>query len=82
MQIPGEIPFKMGFWHRVEGVGGGLSAKQKYGGCVVASDKTAGTGSPVPLVLVSCRYLLVNRCSFFFLSQKGQILTYLRHVIF
>ena len=40
------------------GVGGGPSAKRRHRGC-------AGTGSPAPLVPVSCRYLLVNRCSFF-----------------
>ena len=52
----------------------GPSTKRKHGGCVAASGKTAGTGPPAPLVPVSCRYLLVNRCSFFFPSQKRQIL--------
>ena len=43
---------------------------------MVALGKTAGMGSPAPPppVPVSCRYLLVNLCFFFFLSQKGQIL--------
>ena len=57
------------------GVGVGLSAKRRHGGCGVAPGKTAGTGPQLPLVPVSHRYLLVNRCSFFFPSQKGQILT-------
>ena len=30
------------------GVGGGLSAKRRHGGCCVAPGKTAGTGSPAP----------------------------------
>ena len=55
-------------------MGGGPSVKRRLGGCGVAPGKTAGMGSPAPLVPVSCRYLLVNRCSFFFPSQKGQIL--------
>ena len=52
-------------------MGGGPSAKQKHGSCVVAPGKTADTGSLAPLILVSCRYLPENRYSFLFLSQKG-----------
>ena len=38
----------------------------------MAPGKTAGTGSPALLVPVSCRYLLVNRCSFFFPHGRGK----------
>ena len=42
------------------------SVKWRHGGCPMAPGKTAGTGRyPAPLVPVSCRYLLVNCCSFF-----------------
>ena len=76
MQLPGKIPIEDRFFFGIAkkmgrmGVGGGPSAKQRHGGCCVAPGKTAGTGSPAPLVPVSCRYLLVNHCSFFFPSQK------------
>ena len=65
------------------GVSGGPSAKRRHRGCGVAPGKTADTGSPAPppLVPVSCRYLLVNHCSFFFPSQKGQILARFREAV-
>ena len=44
----------------------GPSMKQRHGNCVVAPSKTADMGwSPASLVPVLCRYLPVNRCSFF-----------------
>ena len=61
------------------GVGGGPSAKRRHGGCGVAPGKTAGMGGypAPPLLPVSCRYLLVNCCSFFFSlteeANSGQI---------
>ena len=60
------------------GVGGGPSAKRRHGVCGVAPDKQqVRGGSPAPLVPVSCRYLLVNCCSFFFSlteeANSGQI---------
>ena len=64
-QLSGEIPI----WH--------TSAKRRHEGCVVAPSKTAGTGSPVLLVSVSCRYLLVNHCSFFFSHRSGKFWLYL-----
>ena len=75
----GNFPFKIGFFGIAKkigrmGVGGGPSVKRKHGVYGVAPGKTAGTGSPAPLVPVSCRYLLVSCCSFFFPSQKEQIL--------
>ena len=56
--------------NRVEGVSGGPTAKRKHRDCVAAPNKTAGTGSPAPLMPVSCRYLPLNHCSFFFFPHR------------
>ena len=77
----GKFPCKISFlgeffWlcqKKAEGMGGGPSAKRRYRGCAVAPGKTSGKGSPALLVPVLCRYLLVNRCSFFFPHRRGKL---------
>ena len=82
-KFPGEFPLKIDFLgiakkNVVEEVCGGPPTEQKQRRLCCSSRQNSryGVSSPpplLPLMLVSCVYLLVNLCSFLFPSRKGQI---------